>query len=257
MVYGNHLEQKTTLTEALSVTITPGSVITAVGAGGKTSLLFTLGRELAAAGYRTVITTTTHMGRPCSGKADHPAYQGVSFVCMHEKEARERIPTLLASEKLVFAAAPDPENACKVTAPSAEDFTYLREQADILLVEGDGSRRLPLKWPAPWEPVIPEATACTVCVAGLSALGRPCHEVIYRAEDIPNEFSSGDQGDRGADCLYSLSPGGRREERKGRLPCFPESGGFPEPQRAALRILKTSDGVGITGAWGKLQQTGG
>lgn len=257
MVYGNHLENKTTLTEALSVTITPGSVITAVGSGGKTSLLFAWGRELAAAGYRTVITTTTHMGRPCSGKNDHPAYQGVSFVCMHEKEARERIHTLLASEKLVFAAAPDPKNARKVTAPSAEDFTYLREQADILLVEGDGSRRLPLKWPAPWEPVIPEETVCTVCVAGLSALGRPCHEVIYRAEDIPNEFSSGDQVTEELISLILSSPAGGRKHARGSFRVFLNQVDSPELQQAALRILKTLDGAGIAGAWGKLQQTGG
>ena len=53
------------LWEALQVR--KGEVISFVGAGGKTTAMYRLGRELAAQGWR-VITTTTTMIRPPSPK---------------------------------------------------------------------------------------------------------------------------------------------------------------------------------------------
>ncbi len=54
--------------------------------------------------------------------------------------------------------------------------------ADHVLVEADGSRRLPLKAHAPWEPVIPACSARTVLVLGASGLGRPVREAVHRPE---------------------------------------------------------------------------
>jgi molybdenum cofactor cytidylyltransferase len=52
-----------------------------------------------------------------------------------------------------------------------------------LLVEADGSRRLPLKAPAAHEPVIPDWVKTVVVVAGLSGLGKPLnHEWVHRPE---------------------------------------------------------------------------
>ncbi len=39
---------------------------------------------------------------------------------------------------------------------------------------------MPLKFPAPWEPVIRPETTHVIVVAGLSGLGRPAEEVIHR-----------------------------------------------------------------------------
>lgn len=50
---------------------------------------------------------------------------------------------------------------------------------DYILIEADGARRHPLKAHRPFEPVIPEQSVLTVCLAGLSGLGHPaktaCH----------------------------------------------------------------------------------
>ena len=52
------------ITEALQIRLPEHAVISVVGAGGKTSLIFAWARELADAGKSVVITTTTHMYRP-------------------------------------------------------------------------------------------------------------------------------------------------------------------------------------------------
>ena len=51
-----------------------------------------------------------------------------------------------------------------------------------MLAEADGSKRLPLKAHAAWEPVIPAATADVVWVVGASGLGKPVAEVAHRPE---------------------------------------------------------------------------
>ena len=51
-----------------------------------------------------------------------------------------------------------------------------------MLAEADGSKRLPLKAHAAWEPVIPAATANVVWVVGASGLGKPVAEVVHRPE---------------------------------------------------------------------------
>ena len=51
-----------------------------------------------------------------------------------------------------------------------------------MLAEADGSKRLPLKAHAAWEPVIPAATANVVWVVGASGLGKPINEAVHRPE---------------------------------------------------------------------------
>ena len=48
--------------------------------------------------------------------------------------------------------------------------------------EADGSKRLPLKAHAAWEPVIPAATANIVWVVGASGLGKSINEAVHRPE---------------------------------------------------------------------------
>ena len=62
-----------------------------------------------------------------------------------------------------------------------EDFyeTAVKE-ADITLIEADGSRGMPAKIPADYEPVIPENIDEIHIVIGMSALGKPASKVVHR-----------------------------------------------------------------------------
>ena len=77
----------------------------------------------------------------------------------------------------------------KLSALPASFLEQLKRWADILLAEADGSRRLPLKVPAPWEPVIPEETSLVIGCAGLSSIGRQWKDVCFRQEYAKDFFA--------------------------------------------------------------------
>ena len=89
-------------------------------------------------------------------------------------------PARHARGSICQAGVLDPETG-KLSAP-AEPLNELAQRYDYVLAEADGSKRLPLKAHAAWEPVIPAATADVVWVVGASGLGKPVAEVAHRPE---------------------------------------------------------------------------
>jgi len=156
------------LTEALG--LDSARVISLTGAGGKTSLMFALGREFAAASDRVLLTTTTkistreseRLGPPLtvSDLATIPAGQlpppgGIVVACSGHNERGDRA--------LGFS-------------PRAIDEAATTGRFDRIIIEADGSARRPLKAPAPHEPVVPASTDAMISVAGLSGLGESLDE---------------------------------------------------------------------------------
>ncbi len=146
--------------------IRPG-VTAVIGSGGKTSLLRTLGEELAAQGKRVILTTSTHIfpftGMPCIWGAD----EGETAAA-------------LENSRLICCGTPE-EKTGKLTAPGLP-LSALTKIADYVIVEADGSKGLPLKAHGPHEPVIPRESETVICVVGLSGLGKPLREVCHRPE---------------------------------------------------------------------------
>lgn len=153
-----------------------------IGSGGKSTLLKTLGLELMRAGGRVLLCTTTHMfpiaGVPWNGSSRRldaaPWKPGAAHVpgCTCEACAG------LVRGSICQAGVLDPETG-KLSAP-AEPLDQLVQRFDYVLAEADGSKRLPLKAHAAWEPVIPAATANVVWVVGASGLGKPINEAVHR-----------------------------------------------------------------------------
>lgn len=163
--------------------IEPG-ITAIIGSGGKSTLLKTLGLELMRAGGRVLLCTTTHMfpvaGVPWNGSSCRldaaPWKPGAAHVpgCTCEACAG------LVRGSICQAGVLDPETG-KLSAP-AEPLDQLVQRFDYVLAEADGSKRLPLKAHAAWEPVIPAATANVVWVVGASGLGKPINEAVHRPE---------------------------------------------------------------------------
>ena len=168
---------------ASALGIAPG-ITAIIGSGGKSTLLRTLGLELMRAGGRVLLCTTTHMfpvaGVPWDGSSRRldaaPWRPGASHVpgCTCEACAG------LNRGSICQAGVLDPETG-KLSAP-AEPLGELTRRFDYVLAEADGSKRLPLKAHAAWEPVIPAATANVVWVVGASGLGKPINEAVHRPE---------------------------------------------------------------------------
>ena len=153
------------LTEALQI---PPSArcICAVGAGGKTSLLYELAEEYRQEGKRVLLTTTTKMYLPeKDGVLDGTA-----------KEIKEKL------ERDGFAAAGSVFSEEKMGSLPKAVF-------DVVLVEADGSKRMPLKMPRQDEPVLPEECDFLVTVAGLSALEQPWEQACHSFALVSSMFS--------------------------------------------------------------------
>lgn len=144
-------------------------VISAVGAGGKTTTLHRLADEYVCAGIPVIVTTTTHIMRE-----DRPYFQtGYS-----EKAVRE----CLAEYGQVWLGVPAAGG--KLRKLPDEEFERLLDMAEDnpVLIEADGAKRLPLKIPAEHEPVIPVQTACVLSVYGLDSIGKKIGETVFRPE---------------------------------------------------------------------------
>ena len=141
-------------------------VTAVIGGGGKTTLLRTLGEDLARSGARVILTTTTKF-RP---------FPGIETVPGGERDIMEA----LGRAPLVCAAAPWGESG--KLAESPVPMARLAALADYVLVEADGSAGLPLKAHAPHEPVIPAESGRVILVVGASGFGRPVREAAHRPE---------------------------------------------------------------------------
>ena len=74
-------------------------------------------------------------------------------------------------------------------SPFPLPFSTLEQMADYVLVEADGSKRLPGKAHGQNEPQIPKESQRTVLVFGASALHKPIYDVIHRVEIFQSFFT--------------------------------------------------------------------
>ena len=134
-----------------------------IGGGGKTTLLYTLTEELRKKGT-VLLCTSTHIMRPTQ-------YEVL------ERVSEAEVSAALSAHGAVCVGEPSAEG--KLGPPSLS-FDALARLADYVLVEADGSRRLPLKAHAPHEPVIPPQSNQTILVLGAEGLGRTVAQAAHR-----------------------------------------------------------------------------
>ena len=113
-----------------------------------------------------------------------------------EEEALKNSNTLLQSKVLSLWDKSQNPILCLGTlekngklSPFPLPFSALEKMADYVLVEADGSKRLPGKAHGQNEPQIPKESQRTILVFGASALHKPISEVIHRVEIFQNFFT--------------------------------------------------------------------
>lgn len=145
-------------------------LVSIVGAGGKSTILFLLGRDLAASSGRVILTTTTKMA----------ADQATEPICWSADPAD--VDLALEPGRPLFVVTG--EIPGKVAGPSAKSVDRLFQEttADHVIVEADGARSMSIKAPADHEPVIPSHTTTVVVVVGIDAIGRPISDVAFRPD---------------------------------------------------------------------------
>jgi probable selenium-dependent hydroxylase accessory protein YqeC len=198
--YNGEIKERQLLIDVLKIDTNKKHIISFVGGGGKTSLIYELGNELSRAGKKVIVTTTTRMFMPekntvLTGK-------------------REDIIRILHSENMITVGMVDYIGNVKVQANelkekntsdnmerdkkkimglSEEMAETLIDLADYVLVEADGSRRLPLKMPADHEPVILKGSNMVVGVCGIDAIGKTIKETCHRSNLVCEFLETGEE----------------------------------------------------------------
>jgi molybdenum cofactor cytidylyltransferase len=157
-------------------------VIAIVGGGGKSSTAFRIARDLAADGWRAVVTHTARIA---------------AFQLAWSPAVIEVPPDASHLPLAEIGAALDAHGACLLTGPPVADrraplAPHLVDQLaaaapglhlHAISIEADGSKMRPAKAPAEHEPVLPQSTTLLAPMLGLDAVGAPISErVFHRAE---------------------------------------------------------------------------
>ena len=169
-------------------------IITFIGGGGKTSLMNTLGKEFASHGYPTLLTTTTHIMKPDflsdESYIENEDLGQLAYIFTNLKKNTLPLAALGIPEKVVNSnvkwRSPS-SDFCKKIAEFSKKFSTKNPYKFLkILCEGDGSKRLPIKLPKDGEPVFFPKTDTVISVIGLSCLGKPIKETLFRYELLPN-----------------------------------------------------------------------
>lgn len=158
------------LVTALEIT-GDSSLVSIVGGGGKSALLFALASLLPG---RVVLTTTTRIFREQIERA--------SAHCMVDSELFESV-LQRGSSGLLIVGGIEGEKAFGVS-PRLPGELFRRADVDHVIVEADGSRMLPAKAPAEHEPVVAAESTHVVVATGIDALEGSILEKTHRPERV-------------------------------------------------------------------------
>jgi len=156
--------------------ITETEVITITGGGGKTSLMFALGRELTAAGKAHVITTTAKICVADVNPAQLLIDPDIDTIIAEIKKdpAKEWI---IGREEVAQQ---------KIAGFDDADLYKLHQALSPLVIinEGDGSNRRPYKFYADYEPAIPTLTTKIIHVMGAETFKRSIDETLFHRSQL-------------------------------------------------------------------------
>lgn len=147
-------------------------IVSVVGAGGKTTLVFTIGDEVRRGGRKVIVTTTTKMGSDQTG--------GLTVV---PPDLDKVAGALAVSGACLVIAARDHRKATGVS-PAWVDDAAAAGIAEVIVIEADGARRRKLKAPADHEPVIPQSSTLVIAVMAASAVGEVIADVAHRPDCV-------------------------------------------------------------------------
>ncbi|HEY1353380.1 MAG TPA: selenium cofactor biosynthesis protein YqeC [Ktedonobacteraceae bacterium] len=208
------------LLEFLALPAAP--VIAIVGAGGKTTTMYTLAHELVEQGACVVTTTTTHIALP------RPAETCRLLV---DSDLPRLLKQLRAGWRdcrhITVAHALVADHKLQGIPPEQPILLRQSGGADVVIVEADGARHLKIKAPGAYEPVLPTQVSVVLLLLSAQALNQPLSsEIAHRPEILANltGIASGDL----------LTP-----TVVARLLLHPQGGLKQIPEHAAVYVLVT------------------
>lgn len=148
-------------------------IISVIGAGGKTTLIHRLADEYRKQNKKVLICTTTHMFLEADTDISCNA---------------EQIIARLEQRGICMTGKQDQENPDKIVGLPEDVLRCVMDHADVTLIEADGSKHMPIKYPGDHEPVLYPDTTKVILVMGLWTLGQPIKKTVFRYEEMLKRF---------------------------------------------------------------------
>lgn len=143
--------------------IAKNNIITIIGAGGKTSLMFSAS-SLLRNDYKVLVTTTTHIYVP-----DNNLYDEIIMLSDFENESYNNI--LQNNKNGVYVIGSHIVNNSKIKGLTFDILDKIIPYFDVVIIEGDGSKEKSLKGWNDNEPVIYPKTTKTIGIVDISSIG--------------------------------------------------------------------------------------
>jgi probable selenium-dependent hydroxylase accessory protein YqeC len=179
-VKGTRGEREGTGVLSESLGLKKREVVSLAGAGGKTTLMFCLAKELFLAGKRVVTTTTTKILEPTSGET------ASLFINRDEKELRQFVLKHLDEYRHITIAR-ERLGSGKLKGVSSDlvNDLWRSSEIDYIIIEADGAAGRPIKAPREGEPVIPSSTTLVVAILGVDGAEMEVNEEnVFQAERV-------------------------------------------------------------------------
>lgn len=159
------------------LTETEKAMVSFVGAGGKTSAMFRMSKELKKRGLRVLVTTTTAIFYPDSELYDNIILEN------DLNSGRITDHSIQSSSVTVIGKHKTEDGKLKGIDPEYLNMLFGKEVFDYILVEADGSKQRPIKAPSEHEPVIPSKTTLVIGIVGFDSYNKPLSpEWVHRPE---------------------------------------------------------------------------
>ncbi len=153
-----------------------GEMVSLIGAGGKTTTMFRLAKELRGQGWKVLVTTTTKIFRPAKPHIDRlflvEDVQSLIDVCAG------------MTGPVVIGAGCGVNQDGKLLGMPVDWLDRLNHDKlfDAILVEADGAASRLFKVPSDGEPVIPPSCQTTIWVIAIKVIGKPLtDDWVHRA----------------------------------------------------------------------------
>ena len=166
------------LIEALG--IQAREVISLVGAGGKTTLMFRLAKELFLSGRKVVTTTTTKILEP------KPEETNSLYIDLDEEKIRDFVWRHIDQYRHITVAQERlGSGKLKGISPNLVKGLWSSHGIDTIIIEADGAAGRPIKAPRENEPVIPTNTTLVVAILGVDGMEMELNEEnVFQPERV-------------------------------------------------------------------------
>lgn len=158
--------------------INHNDLISIVGAGGKTTIMFHLAEEAKKKSMKVLVTTTTAIY--------YPKEKFIDEIIVSDKEDYDWTDIKKGTITVIGRSMSKEGKLLGIDSALVNDI-YKKNSFDLILVEADGANKKTVKASAYHEPVIPTYTTKVIGIIGLDCIGKSISDKnVYRPEIFCN-----------------------------------------------------------------------